>query len=1506
MKRILILLLLTGQAAALPVSICLAQDVNYVRTRVIKKAGVTDKATADALTDVNDIIQTTQYLDGLGRPVQTVARQESPLGKDFVMMQVYDPFGRETQHYLPYVSPSTDGNYKSSALSEQNTFNSAQYPGEQYYYSQVNLEASPLNRTLNTYQAGLSWVGAGKGLSVQYQTNAASDNVIIWDIDVAPGSVPVSSGTYSANQLYKTISTDEQGHQVIEYKDKEGKVILKKVQSANSPGADHTGWLCTYSVYDYLNNLRFVISPKAVEWLSGNSWNFGASGGDQVANGLCYRYEYDFRKRMTVRKVPDAGETDMVYDIKDRLVFTQDANNRANGQWLSAQYDGMDRLIITSLMNYNIAAGDLQATVTAQTTIGAGGGSNLPATLDLTTAGYTGDYQATQMITLEGAFSTLDGGTFIAEIIAGSSSTPSNGLLVDDNAVPPGATLQPLLIQYYDNYDWVAGTGSGLATTLTTDHLTDPNYFVTSYNASPQYAVPVTAHPMLTGLLTGTMRLVLGENRPLYTVNSYDDRGRLIQTRSVNYTGGIDVMTSQYDFSGKSIRNLLAHNKSGHTAQSHTVLTKTDYDPAFRVTNTWKNIDGAAADQLISNTQYDELGRVKTKNLGNNLESVNSEYNIRGWLTGINRGYISSPATSNHYFGMELAYDKTASSGAGTSYAHPILNGNIGGLEWKSAGDAVVRKYDFSYDNVDRLTKADYSQQFGNSWGKMDPGGSGAGMDYTVTISTYDANGNIQQMQQNGWKLGAPMSTLDLLTYSYTTNSNKLLQVAEGVNDPDTKLGDFHYTGSQQPTGYVYDGNGNCITDNNKGISAISYNYLNLPQLITVTGKGTIGYIYNAAGEKLKKVTTDNLSGQVTTTLYLDVFQYQRQSPVATPDGGDDVLLSAGHEDGRARWAFHKDANGQTYYGWEYDFFEKDHLGNTRVILTQEQSAAHYLATMESQFRTTEKALFFGLDTSLVDRASVGYPNDVSVTNPNNTVTVLNGSGIKQGPALILKVMSGDKVDMSTQYYYNDAGGNHAGTLQASDVLASLAGGLFNITTGTHGAYSALSNTSTSPLLTTLGSFMSDPSIPADPNKPKAYLNYVLLDNQFRYVSGSSGALQVQTSGSNNGQLQAPLAKSLPITRSGYLYIYLSNATPNQNVYFDNLSVVHTAGPMLEENHYYPFGLTMAGISDKAMKTQYAQNKYRYNGKELQNQEFSDGSGLEEYDYGARFQDPQLGLWHNIDPHADKYTSKSPYVYAFDNPLVFVDPNGMDNIIYLVAADKSLTKAQLNNIAKAANANFAKMGLKTQVQVYKGKFDSKAYGKLDKTDAVAVIGTRDNVVKAVSSFNEKQGKTLGSDGFGNNGADGHVNPEDSQNPRHNATGGDDDNIIAIATEATATFKKGTKSKTFEEAAGFLINHGAGHLSDMNHAGQSNYDDDQGNPVGVGMTVPGTPNVMTDGGVIVGRIQSGHFGPETLQTYITSPINQQPANTKEQTLSIKGAYLHRFGNATPSANLPGQK
>ncbi|OMP74867.1 hypothetical protein [[Flexibacter] sp. ATCC 35208] len=173
------------------------------------------------------------------------------------------------------------------------------------------------------------------------------------------------------------------------------------------------------------------------------------------------------------------------------------------------------------------------------------------------------------------------------------------------------------------------------------------------------------------------------------------------------------------------------------------------------------------------------------------------------------------------------------------------------------------------------------------------------------------------------------------------------------------------------------------------------------------------------------------------------------------------------------------------------------------------------------------------------------------------------------------------------------------------------------ISDGTHaaaGTKSAISSAYTSSEYEELISKDADENLAT---KPSAYLTYVLFDDRFNMVDDNSGVKQVQ---GNPDELQTLTVEKFIIEKTGFVYIYTSNES-GENVYFDNLVIAHNKGPLLEETHYYPGGHTMAGISDKALKGNYDENKVRFNGKELQNKEFSDRTGLEEYDLGNRFYD---------------------------------------------------------------------------------------------------------------------------------------------------------------------------------------------------------------------------------------------------------------------------------------------
>ncbi len=285
----------------------------------------------------------------------------------------------------------------------------------------------------------------------------------------------------------------------------------------------------------------------------------------------------------------------------------------------------------------------------------------------------------------------------------------------------------------------------------------------------------------------------------------------------------------------------------------------------------------------------------------------------------------------------------------------------------------------------------------------------------------------------------------------------------------------------------------------------------------------------------------------------------------------------------------------------------------------------------------------------------------------------VNGSGQKVGPALLLRVMSGDEINISAKSYYLSRTGSITNSNPIPEILATLANGIVGLSNGTHGSSGNLGNPLTSLLLPALNFIRTDINT-ATPNQPKAWLNWVLLDERLQIVPEGSGGIHV---GSPDA-IRTLAQTGITVPKNGYLYVYVSNETELWDVFFDDLRIAHRNGAILEETHYYPFGLTMQAISSKSANR--LKNNFKYNGKEEQRQEFSDGSGLEWLDYGARMYDNQLGRWHVDDPLAEKYYSISPYAYVANNPVIYIDPNGKE--IKLGEMSKTEREMIMENLQK--------------------------------------------------------------------------------------------------------------------------------------------------------------------------------------------------------------------------------
>ncbi len=1251
MKKNILLIVTIFSGVLLFTKNTFGQTYNVVRNWTAQKPIVNEVDIVSASRTVNEVVQTTQYMDGFGRPIQSVAKQTSPLQKDVVNIHAYNTMGREVQRFLPFVSTVTtggditnDGNYKPTGAAQQLAFNQGLYPGEgTFYYGQVNLENSPMNRTLSSYSPGSNWVGSTRGQSIQYLVNTTIDNVQMWTIGLGRGSLPTTAGAYPMGRLYKMISKNEKNLQVIEYKDKEGNIVLKKVQVSaaadNGTGSAHSGWMCTYYVFDDYGNRRFIITPKVVAAIDG-SWTIS----QPLADELCYRFEYDLLDREVVKKNPGTpsgslGEEWTVYDQRGRVVMTQDGNQRSQQKWQYYKYDNLDRVTGIGLMldptNY----------------------------LNL-------NYHQTNA--------------------ASASINPSYPNLAS-------YTTESLTETYYDGYTWAAG--AGLGSSLDAANVSNTAYFYSPSNSTAPYPQAISQTNKTRGFVTGSKTEVLGTagSQYLYTVSFYDAKGRVLQAQATNLTGGVDKVTTQYNWAGTPLRVLEEHNKSTGITQSHKILTKMNYGHLSRLQSVSKTISSTinttptattvvGVEKTIASYTYNELGQVKAKSLGTHpisgspLETIDFDYNVRGWLTGINKVFTQT-GNNTKYFGEEIGYDKSTTSNGTTTYAAPAYNGNASGQIWKSKGDGIARKYDFAYDNLSQLTNAGYLQNTnGAAWDKTY-------IDYSVNSMGYDLNGNVSNLNQSGFALGGS-NTIDNLSYNYLNNGNRLGNVIDNANNPQSKLGDFHYTGTKTiaSVDYGYDANGNQTSDFNRNIAAISYNTLNLPSLITVTGKGNITYTYDAAGNKLKKIIQENnavvpyngsnyATNITTTTTYIGQFVYEAKAysnPSLSVLNKTEALSYLAHEEGRARLVY--PLYGQPVY-YAYDYFISDHLGNVRATLTDEQQQDTYpAATVEPGAVATEQT-FYNITNdanhvvtmstlpwwSTVTNATYANNNGIptppnTTTNPNaNSATMykLNGAtGDRFGMGVALKVMAGDVISVfGKSVWHNNGGGINNTSYGVSNILSTFINafaGTSTVLNGSKGAATGATlngNPATTGNLPTVLNALPNPGV----STPKAYINWILFDEQFKPVQSGGGFDPINVAAD---AVKAHSITGISITKSGYLYVYCSNES-NQDVYFDNLQVIHNRGQLLEEKHYYPYGLSMFSLSSRAHAK--LQTNFGYQGKEQQSGEFYDGTGLDEYDFDARYYDPQLGRWWAQDP-ANQFSS--PYSAMGNNPVINGDPDG--------------------------------------------------------------------------------------------------------------------------------------------------------------------------------------------------------------------------------------------------------
>ena len=381
------------------------------------------------------------------------------------------------------------------------------------------------------------------------------------------------------------------------------------------------------------------------------------------------------------------------------------------------------------------------------------------------------------------------------------------------------------------------------------------------------------------GALTASVATVLGSSNKIYTAYYYDIKGRVVKTVQSNPLGGYDVAATVYTFTNKPATVTHTHTASGKTTR--TEVYTYSYDHADRLLKVEHTLGGTKI--TLADYAYDNLGRLQSKSLhGSATNKLTYAYNVRGWLTGIS----GSKFTQNLYY----------NTGTGTAK----YNGSISSMTWKAGNESTIRGYKFTYDGFSRLMNATYGETAGINTNTNR---------FSENVTAYDKNGNIKTLQRYGQTAASSYGLIDNLTF--TLAGNQLSRVDDAAAASAYNGGFEFKDGVKQANEYTYDSNGNLTKDLNKGISTITYNVLNLPNMVTFSDGSTIAYTYGADGTKLK--TVHKTGSTTTTTDYCGNVVYE--------NGVQKLLLT--------------DEGYVTLSDSKYHYYLKDHQGNNRVVINQ-------------------------------------------------------------------------------------------------------------------------------------------------------------------------------------------------------------------------------------------------------------------------------------------------------------------------------------------------------------------------------------------------------------------------------------------------------------------------------------------------------------------------------------------------------------------------------------------